>query len=252
MPIDLTEPPEVINCGVGRHGVRQSVDVYRLPDLWAFHHFHYTCDLLIDGVAHLVRPGTVTLVPPGALTEYRYRGPSNHEYAHLRAPAIGECEPVVRTADRNLITLPAHFAAAVAHTTTVPERCRAELWLALLQLTAADPAGPHAEGDHVARAVQWIESHLDRPITVPQVAAAVGISHTHLTRLVRADSGRTVVGHIRQRRIDRARHLLRSSTLTVSAVAAAVGFADLQTFNKACRQETGRSPRQLRVDGDTA
>jgi AraC family transcriptional regulator len=45
----------------------------------------------------------------------------------------------------------------------------------------------------------------------------------------------------------RARHLLVSSTLSIPAVAASVGIADLQAFNKACRRELGGSPRAVRA-----
>jgi transcriptional regulator GlxA family with amidase domain len=65
--------------------------------------------------------------------------------------------------------------------------------------------------------------------------------------LFRAETGYTVVGYIRRRRMERARHLLRESTLSIPAIAASVGVADLQAFNKACRRELGDSPRAVRA-----
>jgi transcriptional regulator GlxA family with amidase domain len=47
--------------------------------------------------------------------------------------------------------------------------------------------------------------------------------------------------------MERARHLLRESTLSIPAVAAAVGIGDLQAFNKTCRRELGASPRAVRA-----
>src|ERR671928_57638 len=64
---------------------------------------------------------------------------------------------------------------------------------------------------------------------------------------VQAETGNTVVGYIRHRRLERARHLLRESTLSIPAIAAAVGIRDLQAFNKACRRELGASPRAVRA-----
>jgi transcriptional regulator GlxA family with amidase domain len=72
------------------------------------------------------------------------------------------------------------------------------------------------------------------------------VSHTHLTRLFRQDTGHTVVGYVRRRRMERARHLLIASTLAIPAVAATVGIPDLQAFNKTCRKELGASPRAVR------
>ena len=117
------------------------------------------------------------------------------------------------------------------------------MWrIAHLAPTAERP-GPHPA---VSTAIAYIESRLATPLTVPDVARVAGVSHNHLTRLFRAAIGDTVVGYIRSRRLDRAQHLLRASTLSVSAVAASVGIPDLHAFNKACRREFGASPRALR------
>jgi AraC family transcriptional regulator len=99
----------------------------------------------------------------------------------------------------------------------------------------------------VAAAMAYVESHLAGPLTVPRIAAAAGVSHNHLTRLFRDHADTTVVAYIRGRRLARAHHLLRESTLPIAAVAAAVGIGDLQAFNKACRHGLGASPRAIRV-----
>lgn len=121
----------------------------------------------------------------------------------------------------------------------------AEVWTVLWQVAQLSTSG----GAHgaVAAAVAHVEANLAGPLTVPGVAAAAGVSHNHLTRLFRAETGLTVAAWIRRRRLERARHLLRASTLPIPAVAAAVGFDDLQAFNKACRRELGASPRAVRA-----
>jgi transcriptional regulator GlxA family with amidase domain len=97
--------------------------------------------------------------------------------------------------------------------------------------------------------MSFIDVHLAEQLTVPQIAVATGISHTHLTRLFRARTGMTVIGYLRHRRIQRARDLLTHSTMSVPAVAASVGILDLHVFNKTCRAIAGASPRQLRTQG---
>jgi transcriptional regulator GlxA family with amidase domain len=95
--------------------------------------------------------------------------------------------------------------------------------------------------------VALVEARLTEPLTVPEIARTVGVSHNHLTRLFRAATGETVVGNIRARRMERARHFLRATTLSITAVAASVGIPDLQAFNKTCRRELGASPRGIRA-----
>lgn len=247
--IDLAEPPQPVTVTVGVHGVRVRVETYRLPELWQLHLYDYSATLLLDGVEHTISPGTVSLTPPGTTAEMRYRGRSEHLYAHFRAPrsdgpsGIG----VVSSSGTDLAGLRTLMGSAVHHARTRPERTRADLWMVLLRLAERSALpGTQPAPDHVAAAMSWIDTRLAEPITVPQVAAAVGVSHNHLTRLFRQRTGSSVVGYVRRRRVEVARHLLESSTVSIASVAGTVGFADLQSLNKACRAELGVPPRRLR------
>jgi AraC-like DNA-binding protein len=256
--VPLDQPPEVANVGVGVHGVLQDRDVYNLPDLWQLHLYQYSADLIVNGVDYAIRPGRVSLVPPGTRIEFRYRGRSQHLYAHLRMPGTGAGAgtgegagrqiPYVQDAGAQTPTLTDGLLRAIAARPSAPARAVAEVWAALW--TVAELSRSAQEGQThaaVATAIAYVESHLADPLTVPEVAAVTGVSHNHLTRLFRAQTGDTVIGYIRRRRLDRARHLLRETTLSIAAVAASVGIDDLQAFNKACRRELGASPRAVRA-----
>ncbi|ADG77608.1 Transcriptional regulator, AraC family OS=Tsukamurella paurometabola (strain ATCC 8368 / DSM/ CCUG 35730 / CIP 100753 / JCM 10117 / KCTC 9821 / NBRC 16120/ NCIMB 702349 / NCTC 13040) OX=521096 GN=Tpau_0975 PE=4 SV=1 [Tsukamurella paurometabola] len=253
--LNVESPPVLVAAGNAVHGVVRDVDVFQLPDLWAFHLYSYAAELLIDGVSYQIRPGAVSLVPPGAVTEYRYRGPSRHRYVHFSAPADADPEhgpgaPLVVPLGPEYPAIDENFRLAVANAILRPERSAAEIWIALHRvLDRAVSAGAPANDpvDHVAQALSIIEARLQDRLTVAGIAAEVGISHTHLTRLFRAETGRTVIGYVRHRRIERAVHLLRHTTMPIAAVAATVGFDDPQAFNKSCRVESGLSPRGVRA-----
>jgi AraC-like DNA-binding protein len=262
VPLDVAEPPVVVNQGRGTHGVHRSEDVFQLPQLWSLHLYDYAADLEVDGVVHPITPGSVSLVPPASLIRYRYRGPSHHLYAHLRAPRLapgpdGEPAPsrlsVLMHPGVDLPRIAELMASAVASAVARPERTRADVWTVLLRLAdrvQEPPARPTPPvPDYVAATVSVVEQRLAGPLTVADVAAAVGVSPGHLTRVFSARTGETVVGYLRRRRVEHARHLLTSSTMSVSAVAASVGIPDLQAFNKTCRAVTGTSPRGLRAAG---
>jgi AraC-like DNA-binding protein len=248
--VRLDEPPRVASVGLGVHGTVGRRDVFRLPDLWQLHLYRYSAELTIGATVHPIRPGYVSLVPPGAQVHYLYRGRSEHLYAHLRLPETGEPRtlPVMQDAGAEMPILSSLLLQAVAAAPRSPIRAAAEVWAVLWRVaelaTPSDAGRPHAA---VAAAIAYIESNLASPLTVPDVARVAGVSHNHLTRLFRAKTGDTVVTHIRRRRLARARHLLRESTLPIPAVAAAVGIDDLQAFNKACRRELGAPPRAVRA-----
>jgi AraC family transcriptional regulator len=247
--VQLAEPPVVVSLGVGVHGVRRRVDVFRLPDLWQLHLYRYNADLVVDGVPYAIRPGCVSLVPPGVVVQYVYRGRSEHLYAHVRLTDKGESRPVPVMQDAGAETpaLSGLMQQAISAWPSARSWATAEVWSVLWRIAhLADVGQPHAA---VAAAIAYIEANLAGPLTVPGIAAAAGVSHNHLTRLIRAETGDTVVAYIRRRRLERARHLLRESTLPIPSIAAAVGIGDIQAFNKVCRRELGASPRAVRAGG---
>jgi transcriptional regulator GlxA family with amidase domain len=125
------------------------------------------------------------------------------------------------------------------------QRLRAEvrLWDILWQLVSAQTRAGHPA---VAEAQRLIELRLGEVIYVTDLAKAAGLSQNHLTRLFAAQTGKTVAAYIRDRRVERAAHLLRHSTLPIKAIASEVGIPDLHLFNKSLRAAYGTAPRRLR------
>ncbi|MGN9909729.1 helix-turn-helix domain-containing protein [Phytohabitans sp. LJ34] len=250
MLLQLDDPPTVAAVGVGVHGTTGPRDVFELPDLWQLHVYGYTAELTVGGTTHAIRPGRVSLIPPGARVEYRYRGRSEHLYAHFatRRRGVRHGVPAMQDAGAEARPISALLRQAIAARPGSPARVVASVWTVLWQVAQLAPHDGQPRGHAtVSAAVAHIESHLAAPLTVPAVARAVGVSHNHLTRLFRAETGHTVVGYIRRRRLEHARHMLRESTLSIPAIAASVGIPDLQAFNKACRRELGASPRAVRA-----
>jgi AraC family transcriptional regulator len=245
----LAQPPEVVNVGAGVHGVHRRRDVFRLPDLWQLHLYSYSADLTLDGTTYAVAPGFVSLTPAGVPVQFDYRGRSEHLYVHFRPRPGGEPSyvPEVQDAGAAAPVLADLLRSALEASATGSARVVAEVWTALwriAELSAPDPErGTHPA---VASAIAYIEANLARPLTVPELARAAGVSHNHLTRLFHAETGTTVIAYLRRRRLTRARHLLVASTLSIPAVAASVGIPDLQAFNKACHRELSGSPRAVR------
>ncbi|GAA3555258.1 helix-turn-helix transcriptional regulator [Kribbella ginsengisoli] len=258
IPLHLAEPPELVNVGVGVHGVRGLRDVFRLPDLWQFHLYGYSADLTVGGTTYPVAPGSVSLTPAGVPVQFDYRGRSEHLFAHFRPRIAGEPSyvPVVQDAGTTAPVLSDMLRSAIGASPSGSPRVVAEVWAALwrvAQLSAPLTEGGVAAGHSaVAAAISYIEANLARALTVPALAAAAGVSHNHLTRLFRTETGMTVVAYIRQRRMARARHLLVSTTLSIPAIAATVGIPDLQAFNKTCHRELGGAPRAVRAGNAVA
>ena len=253
--LPLATPPELLMMGISAHQPQPDYDCYRLRNLWCLHFYRYSGELRINGESFAIRPGYCSVTPPDALLEYCYhQSPSVHAVAHfqLAAKASGELLALsaMRDLGRDFESLASLFEAAVGWRSTQTARARARVWDILWRLGAlencdqnASTPPPHAA---IEPARQEIEMRLSTPLRVEEIAARAGFSQNHFTRLFFAATGSTPSQYIRARRVERALHLLRNSTLPVKAIAVQCGLGDVQAFNKIMRHEHNMSPRELR------
>ena len=235
------------------HGQPGRSEVYHLPDLWCLHLYRYDGSVRADDISLPIRPGHLSIFPPGARLQYEMHGLSQHIYAHFSflgdAPATANVAAMSDTGE-NFPALNDQLETIIRLFAAQPPRAAVRFWDLLWNLS--ERYGHHAEASarrtHPAldRAVGLIELRLGGPISIPALAREVELSHNQLLRLFRARFQESIEGYVRSRRAARALHLLRHSTLPIKAVAAETGFPDLQAFNKAVRRVFGRSPRQLR------
>ena len=96
---------------------------------------------------------------------------------------------------------------------------------------------------------QAVDADPAAPWNLRSMAEVVGVGSEQLRRLCREAHGDSPVAHLRSLRMQRAEALLRSTPLTVAAVAEAVGYADPEAFATAFRRWKGTSPNALRAAG---
>lgn len=84
------------------------------------------------------------------------------------------------------------------------------------------------------------------PLDLDALAFEAGYSRFHFARAFAAAYGETPRAYLTRRRIERARDLLRATTLSVTEVCFVVGFVSLGSFSTRFRQLTGQSPSGYR------
>jgi AraC family transcriptional regulator len=89
------------------------------------------------------------------------------------------------------------------------------------------------------RLAEFIEAELARNLTLGMLAQVACLSEFHLARMFRVSFGMPPSSWIAQRRIDRARHLLKTTALPLQQVADACGYADTSHFSHRFRAATG-------------
>jgi AraC-like DNA-binding protein len=96
---------------------------------------------------------------------------------------------------------------------------------------------------HLSKVFHFIEANYHQPITLYDVAEAVGYSPAYLTNLVGSQTGQTVHRWIVERRMTAACSLLLKADQSVEQIAAAVGYLNSSHFFRQFRQFHGMTPK---------
>lgn len=96
---------------------------------------------------------------------------------------------------------------------------------------------------HLRRAKDLMDSDYSRGLDVPALAREAHSSRAHFVRSFKRAFGETPHQYLRRRRVERAKELLRGTTLSVTEVSLEVGFRSLGSFSTAFRALVGESPR---------
>ena len=78
------------------------------------------------------------------------------------------------------------------------------------------------------------------------VAAHIGLSPEYVSRLFKQETGINLVNYIQTERLQAACSMLMGSELSVSEIAARLGFDNFAYFSKLFRKHTGVSPSTYR------
>lgn len=105
---------------------------------------------------------------------------------------------------------------------------------------------PDPSSARLRRAVDYIEAHLDRELTLAELAGVACLSPFHFSRCFKRAFGVGPHRYLTQRRVERAKEMVLRSGQSLAAVAQAVGFADQSHFTAAFRRETGTTPGRFR------
>lgn len=96
------------------------------------------------------------------------------------------------------------------------------------------------------KVLHYINNHLDRPITVRELAEVMCVSPDHFSRLFKNVNGIPPNRFVQMKRIERAQTLLLLSDLSIKEVAEAVGIPNLSQFSKLFHKMAGVAPRSFR------
>lgn len=94
--------------------------------------------------------------------------------------------------------------------------------------------------------LNWLESHLDQPLSLDNVAAKAGYSKWHLQRMFKDVTGHAIGSYIRARRLTKAAVALCLTSRPILDIALQYRFDSQQTFTRAFKKQFAQTPASYR------
>ncbi|MEU1839823.1 GlxA family transcriptional regulator [Micromonospora chersina] len=95
--------------------------------------------------------------------------------------------------------------------------------------------------------LEWLMGHLDRTVTVDELAARAGMAPRTFARRFRAETGTTPHDWLTNQRVLLARRLLEETRLSVESVADQAGFGDAAALRHHFTRRVGTTPHAYRT-----
>ena len=128
------------------------------------------------------------------------------------------------------------------------EQIRAETKKILASALAFRDARANSQYETVIHeAKEFITHHYSEPdLGLNDVAAQVNLSSSHFSTVFSRETGETFIEYLTRIRIEKAKELLRTTSLKSFEIAYTVGYKDPHYFSSVFKKNTGFSPREFR------
>ena len=103
----------------------------------------------------------------------------------------------------------------------------------------------------IVRIQQIMRENLQRELCLSDLAQSVNLSVWRLSHIFRSNVGVSPIQYLRQLRMDRAKHLLETSFLSVKEIAHQVGLKDSSHFVRDFKKAFGEPPTRFRLRFNT-
>jgi AraC family transcriptional regulator len=111
-------------------------------------------------------------------------------------------------------------------------------------ITSENRSLSHAQ---VQQAIDYIHTHLDRDLSLAELASVVNISPTYFASLFKCATGISPHQYVIGQRVERAKLMLSKTDLAIADIALQVGFSSQSHLTQQFKRLTGMTPKQVRA-----
>lgn len=240
--------------------------ISRLLD-YPYYTIHYLFDgcgfFHIQGQDYLLKKGDAFLIPPNQAHTYRNSSSeplgllwaelSGGTCRELFAPLIGNRHYVLANLDGEKLAeaLADLLSLLISDPSPDSYQVSVQTYATLVELLRiADTTPVPTPIPYVSEALTYIHAHFTQPFQISELADTLHISPAYLTRLFRKQVGMTPLKYLHMKRMEYARLLLRTTTMTVNEIAAASGIYDSPCFCRMFRNICGCTAAEYRLSAE--
>lgn len=100
--------------------------------------------------------------------------------------------------------------------------------------------------------IRYFEKNISKRMTLDQICNKMNYSRSFLCRTFKQQTGESLISRFNKMKIERAKHLLKSTNMPIVRIAYELGFSDAKYFNTTFKKCTGVAPGSYRKEKLTA
>ena len=98
----------------------------------------------------------------------------------------------------------------------------------------------------IQKVIGYIHANLDQPLGLDRLAQVARLSRSRLYSLFKAETGLAPMQYVKRCRIEKARRLLITTSLSLKEIRSAVGLLDRSHFTRGFKEAFGAGPLEYR------
>lgn len=117
------------------------------------------------------------------------------------------------------------------------------IFASIIEYTAVSKSG---QNRYILKVREYIQNHYHEDINFEELADRIGISYSYLRRLYNEELKMSITDYLNTYRIEKAKTLLKDSSLTLDKIARNVGYSNIQSFKRYFKKYEGITPSEYR------
>ncbi|MDF2721162.1 MAG: AraC family transcriptional regulator [Paenibacillus sp.] len=116
-------------------------------------------------------------------------------------------------------------------------------------LRTVSPGGSSGTNDNLLYTRTFIDENFNQKIAIEDLADIAGYSYHHYRHLFKKKFGVSPIRYLMDKRMEKARSMLRCTDLSITTIAMQCGFSNDAQFCTLFKREIGETPRSYRMNG---